>query len=223
MEEGKLIAKKREIQGTAEVRRLRKSGILPAVIYNDGEPGLMVQLDTHTFSELIHHHGGESMMVDVEVDGTDVFPVLVKDVQRNAVTGDLLHVDLYKVSMNKKISVDIPIVLVGDAEGVQEGGLLEHLMHAVAVDCLPSDLLDSIEMDVSGLNIGDMLTIDDIVLDREKYTFHADGGVGVVAVAAPRVAEEEEAEEEGEGEEGEEGAAGEPEVIGEKKEEEAAE
>ncbi|MCF7848590.1 MAG: 50S ribosomal protein L25 [Kiritimatiellales bacterium] len=212
MEKSKLIAKKREIQGSAEVRRLRRDGILPAVIYSEGTPGQMVQLDTHTFKELIHHHGGESMMVDVEVEGDGTFPVLVKDVQHNAVTGDLLHVDLYKVSMTRAISVEIPVVLVGDAKGVVEGGLLEHLQHTVAVECLPADLLDSIEVDVSELNIGDMITINDLVLDRSKYTLLTDGDAGVVAVAAPRVVEEDE-------EEGAEGAEGEPEVISEKKEE----
>lgn len=206
MEETKLIATKREKTGSSDMRRLRRAGILPAVIYSEGQPGLTVQVDLHTFEELIHHHGGESMMIDVEVEGEGTFPVLVKDVQHHPVSGGLLHVDLYKVSMDKKFQAEIPIEVIGDAAGVAEGGLVEMQMHSIAVECLPGDLIDAVEIDVTDLKIGDSVTVKDIALDAETYNFLVDDDAIVVSVSAPRV---------GDDEGGEEGAS-EPEVIGEK-------
>jgi len=219
MEETKLIARKRNEKKSAAMRRMRKRGILPAVIYSDGAEAMPIQLDRHVFEVMLHRHTSEKMMINVEVEGVGTFPVLIKDVQHEPVSGELLHVDLYKVSMNKKVAVDIPVELVGDAKGVQAGGLLEHLLHEIPVECLPSDLLEVIEVDVSNLDIGEMITVNDINLDPQKYEILLDRDTAVVMVAAPRVTAEEEAGEE----EGAESGAAEPEVISEKKVEKTAE
>lgn len=210
MEDTKLIAKKRDLQGSSNMRRMRKAGTLPGVIYGDGEEGSPIQIETHIFEQLLHHHTSDTIMVEIEVEGEGAVSVLVKDVQRHPVTSDLMHVDLQKVSANKPIQVEISVVIVGDAAGVNAGGLLDLVMHSLSVECLPGDLVDSVEIDVSEMEIGDVLHVSDIKLDS-KLKVLSDPEAIIVSVMEPRVEEEPE-------EEGIEGAEGaEPEVISEKK------
>ena len=213
MEDTKLIAKKRELQGSSNARRIRKSGSLPGVIYGDGEEATAIQIDMHDFEQMLHHHASETMLVEVAIEGAGDVTALVKDVQHHPVTGDLLHADFQKVDANKPIQVEIALAIVGEAAGVKAGGTLEVVMHALAVECLPGDLVESIEVEVSEMEIGDVLHVSDIQLDS-KLKLLSDPEAIVVSVAEPR-AEEEETEE---GEFGEETAgAAEPEVISEKK------
>ncbi|MGE4488656.1 MAG: 50S ribosomal protein L25, partial [Kiritimatiellales bacterium] len=118
------------------------------------------------------------------------------------------------VSMTKQLHIEVPVELVGDAEGVKQGGVLDHLLHSLEIECLPVDIPEKISVDVSALNIDDMLLVKDIPLDAAKFKVLVDGDVGVASVSVPKVVEEETAE-------GAEGAAAEPEVIREKKAEEA--
>jgi large subunit ribosomal protein L25 len=138
----------------------------------------------------------------------------VKDVQHHPVTGDLVHVDLQKVAADKAIQVGIAIELTGESVGVKAGGTLDHVMHSLSVECLPGDLVEAIEVDVSDMEIGNALHVSDLQLG-DQFKVLADEDAIVASVSAPRAEEEEEAEEVAE-----EGAA-EPEVITEKKAEEA--
>jgi large subunit ribosomal protein L25 len=200
---------------------MRHDGLIPGVIYSDGGEARSISLPTHEFEQMLHHHAGEQMMLQIELDGK-ALSVLLKDVQHNMMTGGTIHVDLHEVSMTKKLRVQISIELIGEADGVKnEGGVLDHLLHSVEVECLPSDILEKIEVDVSALKIGDMLTVKDIEIDAAKYEISTEGDVGVASVSEPRVVEEPTDEEGEEGAEGAgEGTASEPEVINEKKEEE---
>ncbi len=221
--DAKLIVTSRELKGSPNARRMRRDGLIPGVIYSDGGEARAISLPKHDFEQMLHHHAGEQMMLTIELDGKES-SVLLKDVQHDMMTGGTIHVDLHEVSMTKKLRVQISIELVGEAEGVKsEGGVLDHLLHSVEVECLPGDILEKIEVDVSGLNLNDMLTVKDIEIDASKYEIMMDDDVGVASVSEPRVVEEptdEEGEEGAEGEEGTEGASAEPEVINEKKEEE---
>jgi len=218
--DAKLIVTSRDEKGSASVRRMRRDGLIPAVVYGAGGEAREVSLPQHEFKQMLHHHAGEQMMVAIELDGKDE-SVLLKDVQHAPLSDDILHVDFQKVAMNETLVVGIAIELTGEPEGVRnQGGILDHSIHSVDVECLPADILEQIEVDVSALDIGDVLTVKDIQLDSSKYTIQTDEDTAIATVLAPRVAEEAEAEE---GEEGEEGASGEPEVITEKKEEEGAE
>ncbi len=215
MEDTKLIAKKRTLDGTSNVRRLRKTGALPGVIYGAEKEPASIHLVAHDFEQLLHHHTSESLLVDIELEGEGDISVLVKDVQHHPVTGDLVHVDLFRVDANKAIHVEIPLELTGEAAGVKAGGSVDHVMHAIAVECLPGDLVESIEVDISALEIGQSLHVSDLKIDS-KLTLLVDADSIVASVASPRAEEEEEAVE------GEAGAD-EPEVITEKKEGEEAE
>ncbi len=215
MEDTKLIAKKRELEGSSNARRLRLSGSLPGVVYGAETEPVSVLVDMHEFEQILHHAASESLLVDIDLEGEGKVSVLVKDVQHHPVTSELLHVDLFRVQANKPIQVEIPLELVGESAGVKAGGILDHVMHAISVECLPSALVENFEVDVSALEIGQSLHVSELSLGA-KFKVLADEEAIVAAVHGPQ------AEEEPEEEEGEAGAAGEPEVIGEKKEEEAA-
>ncbi len=215
--DAKLIVKSRDEKGSANVRRMRRAGLIPGVIYGDGGKAREVTLPQHEFKLMLHHHAGEQMMVAIKLDGKDE-SVLLKDVQHAPLSGDILHVDFQEVSLTKKLKVQIAIELIGEPEGVTtEGGVLDHTLYSVEVECLPGDILEKIEVDVSALTMGDVLTVKDIKMDVSKYEILLDEDTAIASVLQPRVATEDEEGEEGE--EGVEGDSGEPEVITEKKEE----
>jgi large subunit ribosomal protein L25 len=217
MEDVKLIAKKRDLQGSSNSRRLRKSGSLPGVIYSEGGEATAVQLNTHDFEQVLHHHSSESVIVEVSVEGAGDITALVQEVQHHPVSSDLIHVDLLKVDANVAIHVEIPVEVVGEAEGVKAGGSLELVLHNLLVECLPGDLAEYIEVDVSALEIGDVIHVSDITVDA-KLKLIGDEDAIILTVAAPRVESEDD-------EDAEEGAVvgAEPEVINEKKADEGAE
>ncbi len=181
----KLIARKRSEKGSACARRLRRSGTLPGVLYGvDAEP-VPVGLEAHALEQMLHHHASEALLVEIDMEGEGTLSVLIKDVQRHPVTNGLMHVDLQRVSVNQPIHAEIPVELKGEAEGVKIGGTLEHVMHAVSVVCLPTDLVEVIEVDVSALQIGDVLHASDIkVSDKVKLLVNAD--VIVAAISGPK-------------------------------------
>ncbi len=210
--DAKLIVSSRELKGSANVRRMRRAGLIPGVIYGEGAKAREVSLPQHEFEQMLHRHAGEQMMVGIELDGKTE-SVLLKEVQHEALSGSVIHVDFQEVSLTKKLKVQISIELVGEAKGVKtQGGVLDHSLYSVEVECLPTDILEKIELDVSSLKMGDVLTVKDIKLDPSKYEIQDDEDIAVASVMAPRVEVESEEEEEGA-----EGA--EPEVITEKKEE----
>jgi large subunit ribosomal protein L25 len=224
-----LVAEKRDVSGTSASRRLRHAGIVPAVISDEEGAAHTIQLSAHELTMLLQHHRSESLILDIKIDGDQNKKVLLKEVQHHPVNGKILHADFVEVSMTKKMRVNVEIELVGDPVGViKDGGVLDHLLRDISVECLPGDLLESIKVDVTNLELGHTLSVKDIKVDS-KITILTDGDIAIAAVAAPKV-EEEKAEEVEEGAEGAEAApateggdAKEPEVIGEKKEEKAAE
>jgi large subunit ribosomal protein L25 len=207
MEDAKLIAKKRDLKGSANVRRLRNAGTLPGVIYGTGEEPIAVQFDMHDFELVLHHHASETMILDIELEGEGTISALVKEVQHHPVTGDLLHVDLQKMDAKTTIHVEIPVEPIGEAEGVKMGGTLDQVLHSLNIECLPGDLAETIEVDISGLEIGDVLHAGDLKLP-EGFKLLDDPDAVVFSVSGPRSEEEEDDEA---------ADSAEPEVITEKK------
>jgi large subunit ribosomal protein L25 len=210
-----LTADKRTASGSSAVRTLRKQGLLPAVVY--GEKGARsIQLNSHGFETLLKHHRSENLIIDLSVAGEAAVKVLLKEVQHGPVFEELLHADFVEISMTKKMRVMIPVRCAGEPVGVsQEGGILEHVLREIEVECLPGDLVESFALDVSALKIGSTLMVRDLVVDP-KFTVLSAGDMAIATVVAPRAEEvvaEAAAPVEG-------AAAGtEPEVIGKKKEE----
>ncbi|MBN2162823.1 MAG: 50S ribosomal protein L25 [Pontiellaceae bacterium] len=204
MEDTKLIAKKRELEGTANVRRLRSAGSLPGVVYGADKDPVSVVVDLHDFEQILHHHTSESLIIAIELEGEGDMSVLVKDVQHHPVTSDLLHVDMMRVEANRPITVDVAIEVAGEAAGVKAGGILDLVMHSISVECLPADLVECFDIDVSKLGIGQSLHVSDLDLG-DKYKVLVDGEAIVASITGPQSDSDDEDE------------GSEPEVIGAKK------
>ena len=221
MKETKLIAKTREAKGSASAGRLRRTGWFPGVVYGEGRPGLDIQLNEHDFVMMLRTHRSENMIVDLTVEGRDKpIKVMLKAMQHHPLTGRVIHVDFYEVSMTRKIQIEVPIKLTGIPTGVaNEGGILEHVHRTLKVQCLPADMVEEFALDVTELHIGKTLRVRDVKVDTAKFKVMDDPDQVVAAVAAPRTEEEEKAEAEADAA----AAAAGPEVLTEKKEEEGAE
>lgn len=184
----KINASIRNAKGSSSVRRLRTSGTVPAIMYGIENDPQMLEIDTHSFVQLLRHHASEYLVIDLEIEGAGNKKVLVKEVQHHPVTGNVLHVDFQEISLTDKIRVELPVELVGEAEGVtQQGGVMEHLLRMVEIECLPSDIIEMIEVDVSAMKIGDRITVGDIVLDKNKFTVVTAPEVAIASVMVPRI------------------------------------
>jgi len=196
-EEIKLKAELRVAQGSNAAGRLRRTGIIPAAVNRIGGDTTLVKFDAHTFEGMLRHHTGEHFIVTLALDGEDI-PVLLREVQHNVMTDAVIHVDFGEVSLTEKIHVTIPVELFGEPEGVRVGGgILEHLVREVEVECLPGDVVEKFELDTSALEIGGALAVRDLNIS-DAYTVHTGLDIQVATVVNPvaEVVEEEEGTEE---------------------------
>jgi len=213
--EMKITAQKRLVSGSSSVQRIRKQGLLPGIVNTTKGESRLIQMNRHDFDMFLRDHRSESLILDLEVEGDKMRKVLLKEVQHHPVSDMIMHVDFLEISMTKKMRVDIPIRLVGEPVGVtSEGGVLDQLIRSVEVECLPGDLVEGIEVDVSALKVGDAIMVSQIKVDPKLHIL-TNGSVAVANVSIPKVIEEVV----------EEAAATptEPEVIGAKKEGEEGE
>ncbi len=203
-----LQAEKRDVKGTTASKRLRRSGIVPAVIYGSNQREYMIQMNSKNFFEVAKKQASQNFIVNLEIDGAQEKTKLaiVQDIQRDPLTGQLIHVDFRAVNENDTIHATIPIKLTGEPAGVKAGGLLEQVLREIDVSCRPSDLPESIESDVSALNIGDSLKVKDLELPADVL-IKMDGEVIVGLVVQTRAAASEGGGGAAEGAEGEEAAA----------------
>ena len=162
-----LNIKKRNIQGSSSSRRMRSEGILPGIMYgSDNKPNL-VEMNLHQVEQILKNHNSDTILIEVDVENEGSTRVLMKEVQYHPVTSSILHVDLQKVVAGKPIQVDIAVELKGEPEGVKSGGLIDHITHSISIECLPKDMISSIEVDISNLHIGNSLSISDISVPPE--------------------------------------------------------
>jgi large subunit ribosomal protein L25 len=210
MAEASLKAQVRTGQGKQASKHLRKEGLVPGVLYGPGESPSLLSIDSKEFITLLHSFG-RNVVVDLAVgDKKKKVKAFIYEIQHDPISGEIIHVDLKHISLKEKIHVTIPVRLEGIPVGVKnEGGILEHVMHNVEISCLPADIPDSITVDVTELHTGNSIHVKDLA--HEKFEFIAEPDSVVVHVVAPRVVVEEAPAEVG---------VAEPEVIGEKKEEE---
>jgi large subunit ribosomal protein L25 len=188
MAEVKLKAVKRESVGKGSARRARGSGKVPAILYGRGMDPVALEVDRREFVVALKTDAGMNVLLDIEVDGANTL-ALTRELQRDPVRGTLLHADFVKVDRTQAIEVEVPVHLVGEAPGAKEGGVLEHPLFSAHVRCLPTDVPEAIEADISGLAIGDSLRVADLPAN-DKYEILNDPGSVVASVAAP-ISEEE--------------------------------
>ncbi|HET9722677.1 MAG TPA: 50S ribosomal protein L25 [Actinomycetota bacterium] len=202
----KLIAERREGTGKGVARKLRAGGRVPAVVYGQGLESTAVSVDA---KELFHvmHAGGANVLLDVVLDGKPQL-ALARDVQRDHIHGRFIHVDFLAVSRTEKITIAIPVRVIGESVGVKAGGVLEHHLWEIQAECLPGDVPDAIDADVTALEVGDSIKIADLVAPS-GVTILSGEDETVLAVVPPQAREVEEVAEEVEGEEAEAAAEGE--------------
>jgi large subunit ribosomal protein L25 len=218
--ERKLKAERRDRTGKETAHKIRAAGRVPAVVYGRGMEPMHVSIDSRELFHLLHTDAGVNVLVDLRVDG-DHFLALPREVQRDLIKGRFVHVDFLRIARDEKITVEVPVHVVGESHGVKEGGVIEHHLWNLQVECLPTDVPTHIDADITRLGINESLKVSDLE-SPEKGTILTSPDEVVVSVVPPQVLRVEEAEEvaeeavEGEeAEAGAEGAAGEEAAEGE--------
>lgn len=190
MAEVKLEVTKREGSGKGVARRARAAGKVPGIVYGRGMDPVSIEVDRRQFIQALQTDAGMNVLLGLDIDG-ETITTLPRQLQRDPVRGVLLHADFVKVDLTVEVEAEVPVHLVGgdQSPGIREGGVLEHPLHMVLVKCLPTEVPESIDADVSALNIGDSLRISDLP-STGKFEFVQDLDTVVASVAAP-VSEEE--------------------------------
>ncbi|MBI5409801.1 MAG: 50S ribosomal protein L25 [Nitrospirae bacterium] len=191
MEKILVKADKRTETGKGGARSLRRQDVLPAVMYGEGR-SIPIKLDRKEIQKLIYTGGGEHALITLELNEgdskTSEHPVLIKDYQMEPVSDELLHVDFIEVSLQKKIKVTIPLVITKEPAGIKMGGILQHRVREIEVECLPTQIPDKIEIDAGSVEIGHSLHVSDIPLQEGLRIITAPSEV-ILSVTAPKVEE----------------------------------
>jgi len=194
----------RTTTGNGPARRLRQKGQIPAVLYGPGTESVLLSVNI-TDIEMVLKKGriGQALLnLVIPNNGeTSTKTAMVKELQHHPVSRDFLHIDFYEVAMDRKIMVNIPVTTIGKAKGVETGGILQIIRRELEVQCFPLDVPESIEIDITDLDVGDSIRLGDIAR-QSKIEFLDDENFTVVTVVIPKIEEEEEVieEEEAEGE-----------------------
>ncbi len=221
MEKIELQATVRKSVGNGPARVLRRAGQIPAVLYGRKIEPVLLSVNTKDLEQILKKGSfGQFILTLVIQNGKKMTkPAIIKELQTHPVSGSLIHIDFYEVDMKRQIKVMVPVVTTGKSVGIEEGGLLNIVRRELEVFCLPGDIPEAIEIDISELGIGDSIHLEDLPLG-ENVEVVTDVNFTVVTVLSPKVEEEvvEEEEEELEGEEeGAEGEAAEAEAEPEEK------
>lgn len=216
----RLEAQKRSVLGRSAGRILRRGGSIPAILYGRHEDVIPLQLDMRTYQRFLQSNG-ENVLIDLEIAGHGHETIMIKEIQRDPVKRTLLHTDFIRISLEEPVTSAVPIVLVGSARGIQAGGVVEFAHRQLHVRCLPTILPDTIEVDISELDLEDFIRIENLPLNDGVEVLD-DPQTIVVLVNRPRVEAEAEPEEDEAGD-AEETTIDEPELISRKRGEDAEE
>jgi large subunit ribosomal protein L25 len=166
-------------------KRLRKSGKIPAVIYGPGKQPLVVSVDPVVVKTILHSETGKNTIFAVSVDGADQGNAMVKDYQLDPVHGDLIHTDFLEIAMDRLLVLSVNVEAVGEAEGVKlDGGIMDIVTRSIEIECLPSDIPESIKVDVSHLKINDYIRVKNLQTDA-KVKILTEPEVVVVTIVPP--------------------------------------
>lgn len=212
----KIKGEKREFFGKNASRRLRRNGMIPVILYGAKDVNIPLTLNKKDVFQILRSESGENTVFEVSFN-SETMNAMIKDLQKNLVTDEIIHADLIQIALDKAIRVSVPVVTVGDAVGVKtEGGFVDFINREIEIECLPKDIPEQIEIDISELHLRQSFKVEEVVLpgeiamisDPETILFH---------IEEPAKEEEIEVEEEEEEVIGEEE---EPEVIKKEKPEE---
>lgn len=177
----------RELGRKSDVNELRRTGQIPGVVYGKGEPATAVQLNEHDFMMMLKRHPSDNLMMQLQVGESTPRRVLLKQVQYHPLTSRILHVDFHEVSPDRKVKVKLPLHLVGTPVGVtQSGGTLDVHLRSLNVECKSGDMLESFDVDISHLNVGEHLHVKSIQLPA-GYRMITAGNVSIASILKARV------------------------------------
>jgi len=196
--------------GKGVARTLRRAGQVPAVIYGYGEETRACSVNKKELEKLITSRGYESALIELKLDDGKSQNVLIREVQIHPYRPEVLHVDFLAVHKGEKVKLEVAVRLLGEAPGVKEGGIMEHLRHDVEIRCIPSKIPEALEFDISELGIGDGVTVGDLIV-LEDVEILTDPSATIASIVPPTVHK---VEEPAEGLEELEEEAAEPELVG---------
>ncbi|MGD2246128.1 MAG: 50S ribosomal protein L25 [Candidatus Aminicenantes bacterium] len=212
----KIKGEKREAFGKNASRRLRRNGMIPVILYGAKDINVPLTLNKKDFFQILRSESGENTVFEVMFN-SETRNAMIKDLQKNPVTDEIIHADLIQIALDKAIRVSVPVVTVGDAVGVKtEGGFVDFITREIEIECLPRDIPEQIEIDISGLHLRQSFKVEEAVLPA-GVKLVSDPEDILVNIEEPSMEEEIEVEEEEEELIGEEE---EPEVIKKEKPEE---
>jgi len=157
----KLEAERRDDSGKGVARKLRAAGRVPAVFYGHDQQATPLSVDAREMVHVLHTSGGSNVLLDLVVDGK-AHLAMPREIQRDHIHNTLIHIDFLAVSRTQTITVEVPVIEFGEAAGVKEGGVVEHHLRDLRVECLPQDVPDHLQVDITELNIGDMIHVRDV-------------------------------------------------------------
>ena len=208
MQQAKLDIQHRNTFGKQNARAIRRAGDVPAVVYGRKKDVVALQINERLFKKFLRTYG-ENVIINMELNEGETEPVIIKEIQRDPVEKQmLLHADFIRISLDEPVTSTVPIILVGTPAGAQHGGVIEFPLRNMTLRCLPARMPNEITVDVTNMDLGDIVYVQDIELDEEIEVLDEPNRM-IISVAQPRVViEEVEIDEEvEEGEEGEEGEA----------------
>ena len=195
----------RTATGNGPARVLRRQGLVPAVLYGRNTASTLLSVPSRQFEKMLKQGGMGRRLLNLNIDGGDRGPktVMIKEIQKHPVSWALIHIDFYEVSMDRKIRTTVPVTASGKSPGVERGGNLQLIRRELEVLCFPNEIPDAISIDISGLDIGDVVHVEEIKLPG-NVEIPADVNFTVLTVISPKAAAAEaEAEAEEEAEEAE--------------------
>jgi large subunit ribosomal protein L25 len=200
MDQVKLRGEPRSDFGSRSARRMRRDGRVPAMVYGRGLDAVTISVDRRELYSVLHTESGANALIDLSVEGQKKLLTVAREVQRDPVRGEIIHLDFISISLDDPIAAEVHVEYLGVPEGTKEGGVLETIRTAVNLTALPMDIPSSIPLDISAMVVGDTLKVADLpAIEGVEYT--EDPDASLVTVVIPRLFEEPEIE--GELEEGE--------------------
>ena len=185
MDQIRIKAETRTELGTGAVRRLRRTGMIPGSVMKMKKGGTeLIKLPKHDFMMAMRGRSGKQLLVTLDMNGTEV-PALLREMQNDVLAGTPIHVDFSEVSLTEKVRVTVPVYLVGESVGVKlGGGVLEQVLRTIDVECLPEDIAEKFDIDVTNLGLDQTMFVRDLNLG-DKYTIVTRGELAVAVVKAP--------------------------------------
>ncbi len=190
MERPVLTAEIREGVGKEKAKKLRSKGLIPAIFYGPRSQTIPLVIDYKELAKVLQTEAGENVLIDLDIRKgaqSDRKVVMVKDIQIDPLQRIALHTDFYEVAMDERVTVEVPVHLIGKPEGTKMGGILDQVRRMIQIQCLPGEIPKSIDIDVSALKIGDSIHVQDIKVEKAKIISETNF---TIATVVPPVVEE---------------------------------